>query len=258
MNEASRGTLESATSLLGEFRRLWTLARRGWLNGARPWLGIAAAFAAALVPTFLHFHILSPELWRSGAVYASLPLPMELARLPMSLFFPTPYLPMWAACAQLLVVVGLGELILGRWLTITVVFAGHFGSTLVARALLDSVHGHALGLAPALAHVLDTGPSAATTAIGACLLVSVRMNRGAALLSVSLLVAAFFVRGVDGVEHMVALAIGVLAGVAFRVATSTSAHIKPPWSIVHLVQTSDMDETCRSPTSDRVAGDARP
>jgi hypothetical protein len=185
--------------------------------------------AAVLVPTFLRLHILSPELWRSGAVYASLPLPMELARLPMSVFFPTPYLPMWASCLQLLVVVGLGELILGRWLTVMVAIAGHFGSTLLARVLLDSTHAHVFGLTPALAHVLDTGPSAATTAIGACLLVGARMNRCAVLLAVSLLVAAFFVRGVDGAEHSVALGCGVFAGFAFRVVTRPEPFRQPSW-----------------------------
>ena len=99
----------------------------------------------------------------------------------MSFFFPTAYLPLWAACAQLVVVIGLGELILGRWLTIAVAVVAHLGSTLIARMLLESVHSHVLGLTPALAHVLDTGPSAATTAVGACLLIAARMNRGAAL-----------------------------------------------------------------------------
>jgi hypothetical protein len=175
-----------------------------------------------LVPTFVHFHILRPELWRSGDVYASLSLTTELARLPMSLFLPTAYLPLWGACLQLLVVIGLGELILGRRLTIAVAIVGHFGSTLVARVLLDSVHGYVFGLTPALARILDSGPSAATTAVGACLLVSARMTRCAILLSVGLLAAALIAPGVDGVEHMVALSCGLLAGGAYRVFSSAT------------------------------------
>jgi hypothetical protein len=198
------------------------LAREGWARGVRPWFAIALTIAAILVPTFVHFHILRPELWRSGDVYASLPLSTELARLPMSLFLPTPYLPLWAACLQLLVVIGLGELIFGRRLTIAVAIAGHFGSTLVARVLLDSVHGYIFGLTPILAHALDTGPSAATTAVGACLLVSARMTRSAVLLSVGLLAAALIAPGVDGVEHTVALATGLLAGGAYRVFSSAT------------------------------------
>jgi hypothetical protein len=219
--------------LVGEFRRLWSLARDGWSRGARPWLAIAATIAAFLVPLFVHLHVLRPELWRSGDVYASLPLTTELARLPMSLFLPAAYLPVWGACLQILVVIGLGELVLGRRLTIAVALVGHFGSTLVARVLLHSVHGYVFGLTPALARVLDTGPSAATTAVGACLLVSARMTRSAVLLSVSLLAAALFAPGVDGVEHVMALACGLLAGAAYRVFSSTTFKIPSPaviWS----------------------------
>jgi hypothetical protein len=130
----------------------------------------------------------------------------------MSLFFPAAYLPLWAACAQLLVVIGLGEMILGRWLTIAVALIAHVGSTLIARALLLSLHDHLFGLSPALIRALDTGPSAATTAVGACLLISARMNRSAALLCAGLLIAAFLAPGLDGVEHTAALIWGLVAG----------------------------------------------
>jgi hypothetical protein len=203
-----------ATSLVQEFRGLWLLVRDRVSRGARPWLGVALAVATVLVWSFLHFHVLQPELFRSGDVYASLPITSELARLPMSVFLPTAYLPLWAACAQLLVVIGLGEMLLGRWLTIVVALVGHVSATLLARAFLDSGHGHLLGLLPAFSHVLDTGPSAATTAVGACVLVATRMHRSAVLLSIGLFVAAFFMHGVDGVEHVTALVWGVLAGIA--------------------------------------------
>jgi hypothetical protein len=198
--------------IVREFVGLWLLARYRFSRGARPWLGIATALAAVVVAVFLHFHVLRPELWKSGDVYAALPVTSELARLPMSLFLPTTYLPLWAACAQLLVVIGLGEMILGRWLTIVVALVGHVGSTLVARLLLESVHGHVFGLVPSMARALDSGPSAATAAVGACLLVATRMHRSALLLSVSLIVAALITRGVDGVEHTNAIVIGGVAG----------------------------------------------
>jgi hypothetical protein len=203
----------SRSGLAREFVGLWLLARCRWSQGARPWLGIATTLATILVATSLHFHILRPFLWRSGDVYATLPFTTELARMPMSILFPTALLPLWAACLQLLVVIGLGELILGRWLTIVVAVAGHFGSTLIARLLLQSVHGHLFGLVPAMAHILDTGPSAATTAVGACLLVATRMNRCALLLGIGLIGAAFIMPGVDGVEHTSALIFGVTVGV---------------------------------------------
>jgi hypothetical protein len=201
------------SGLAREFIRLWRLTRFRVARGERPWLGVAMALATCLVAIFLHFHILRPDLWRSGNVYAALPLTSELARLPMSFFLPTAYLPLWAACVQLVVVIGLGELILGRWLTIVVAMVGHFGATLFARVLLESVHNHFFGFMPVLLHGVDTGPSAATTAVGACLLVAVKMNRSALVLIVSLVGAAIITRGVDGVEHTTALVIGLTAGV---------------------------------------------
>ncbi|HUZ40581.1 MAG TPA: hypothetical protein VMU68_04215 [Acidimicrobiales bacterium] len=201
------------SGLAREFIRLWHLTRYRLARGERPWLGVAMALATCLVAIFLHFHILRPELWRSGDVYAALPLPSEVARLPISFLLPTAYLPLWAACVQLVVVIGLGELILGRWLTIVVAMVGHFGATLIARVLLESVHSHLFGFMPVLLHGVDTGPSAATTAVGACLLIAVKMNRCALLLIVSLVGAAIITRGVDGVEHTTALVIGLTAGV---------------------------------------------
>jgi hypothetical protein len=134
----------------------------------------------------------------------------------MSLFMPTAYLPLWGAVAQLAVVIGLGEIILGRSATVLVAAAGHFGSTLLARVLLNTPHVHILGLTPALAHVLDTGPSGATTAVGACLLVSLRMNRVAFLLFLGLAIAGVVAPGLDALEHGVALFAGLSAGVMLR------------------------------------------
>jgi hypothetical protein len=179
------------------------------MNGKRPWLGVSLALASIAVAVMVHFHVLSPELWRSGDVYASLPVTTELIRLPMSLFMPTAYLPLWGAILQLVLVIGLGELILGRSVTLLVAATGHVGSTLMARVLLQTPHVAFFGLAPAMARLLDTGPSGATTAVGACLLVALRMNRAAILLTLGLLVAALLAPGLDAVEHATALAVGV-------------------------------------------------
>jgi hypothetical protein len=217
--EVSRGT-----GLRAEFARLWLATRVGWANGARPWLGVSLALACAAVTVLLRFHAVHTELWRSGDVYASLPLTTELVRLPMSFFMPTAYLPLWGAVLQLLVVIGLGELILGRSMTLLVAATGHVGSTLVARVLLDTAHAHIVGLTPAFAKLLDTGPSGATTAVGACLLVAMRMNRSAILLSLGLLIAALVAPGVDGVEHTVSLFAGLGAGLIARWVYSRTPH----------------------------------
>ncbi|HEV3186889.1 MAG TPA: hypothetical protein VGZ04_02460 [Acidimicrobiales bacterium] len=218
--EAPNPLAIGGVSPLKELRFLTVLTGRRLRQGSRPWLGLVLACVTALVALMLRFHVMSPDLWRSGAVYASLPLKSELARLPMSLFLPTPYLPAWAASGQILIVFGLGEMILGRWLTVVVATLGHFGSSLVAFVLLNAVHQSVFGLTPALAHALDTGPSAATTAVGACLLVAVRMKRSAWLLTLALVAAALIAPGIDGVEHIVALVCGLAAGGVYRIAFS--------------------------------------
>ena len=198
---------------LPELRRLILLARSNLSSGTRPWLAAAIGGVALVVYLLLRDPSIAPVLWHAGAVYASLPFTTELGRLPMSLFLPTPYLPIWGAVGQIIIVIGFGELLLGRRLTIAVASIGHLVATLTARAMIELAHGGLLGLSPALAHVLDTGPSAAVTAVGACLLVVLRMNRCAAVLCVALLIAAAVSPGIDGLEHLVALGCGILAGI---------------------------------------------
>jgi len=209
--------------MFGEWRGLWTIVRQAWSRGTRPWFAVSVATATAVIYALAENHSLSAFLWRAGGVSAALPIKLELARLPLSLFLATPYLPVWAACAQILAVFGIGEFVLGRRLTIVLTVVGHFGATLVGRVVLDAIHTSVFGLTPALARVLDTGPSAATTAVGACLLVVARMNRSAALLGAALIGAYLVAPGVDGVEHLVALACGLGAGALYRVVASRFA-----------------------------------
>jgi hypothetical protein len=222
------GAPAGAPSRLGahrfpELRHLIDLARNAWSNGKRPWLGISMGTIAVVVSILLRDPTIGRPLWHSGAVYASLPLPTELARLPMSLFLPTPYLPLWGAVAQLVVVLGLGELVLGRLMTAAIATVGHVVATLAARVVIDLVHASWFGLSPSLVHVLDTGPSAAVTAVGAYLLLSTGMNRCTALLCLGLLIGALIVTGIDGVEHLVALACGLCPGFVSRYASTRRA-----------------------------------
>jgi hypothetical protein len=203
-----RGHLAASPQRLPEIRHLLTLARSNLSSGSRPWLALTLSATTVVIYALLPYPAIGSTLWHSGAVYAALPLPTELWRLPMSLFLPTPYLPVWGAAAQLIAVLGFAELLFGRWLTIGIATFGHVAATLTARLLVGGV----LGLSPALAHVLDTGPSAAVTAIGAYLLVVLGMHRCTTILCAALFIAAVVAPGIDGVEHLVALAFGLLAG----------------------------------------------
>jgi len=205
-----------ALRAVDEVRRLIVSVRSGWMLGRRPWVALGLGAVTALVYWLLGNRSIGPDLWHSGSVYASLPITTELRRLPMSLLLPTPFLPEWGAIAQLIAVIGIGELILGRWVTLLVALGGHTVATLSARMAIELGPARFTGLTPIVAHTLDTGPSAAAVAAGACLLVTLRDKRCAALLFVALVLAALFTPGIDGFEHLVGLAFGVVAGLGIR------------------------------------------
>ncbi len=188
----------------------------GWARGRRPWLGAAAALTSVATVLVLHERTVGHTVWHAGDVTASIPLTVELYRLPMSLFLPTPLLPLWGAAAQLLVVIGLGELVLGRWITLLAAGVGQVSATFAARLLLDVGAGRFVGLPHFLAHALDTGPSGVTVAVGACALMASRCHQLTALLAAALVLAACLGPGLDGPEHLVALVCGVLLGALSR------------------------------------------
>jgi hypothetical protein len=208
--------MRAALITVGELRRVFVIARFAWKNGRRPWFAAMMAAGAVAVYVLLHNSVVAPWLWRAGDVTAALPLSTELWRLPLSLFVPTAFLPLWAAVGQLLVVLGLGEILLGRWVTVVVAALGHAVATLTARAMIEVCSGNLFCLPAGLAHAVDTGPSAAVTAVGACLLVTARCYRSAAVLSGALLIAAIAAPGLDGQEHLLALACGLIAGALCR------------------------------------------
>jgi hypothetical protein len=209
------GVVTVALVTVGELRRLLVLARFAWDNGRRPWFAVLMAAGTVVVYILLHSTV-GPGLRSAGAVSASLPLSTELLRLPMSFFLPTEYLPVWGAAAQILVVLGLAEILVSRWLTVAVAAIGHVTATLCARAMVELCPGNLLCLPTAVAHVVDTGPSAASTAVGAFLLVATRCYCSAAILASVLLIAAIAAPGLDGQEHLLALACGLCAGALSR------------------------------------------
>lgn len=201
---------------VGELRGVLLSARSALARGRHPWFAASMAAASLAVYGLLHDPSAAPALMRAGAVSASLPLSVELRRLPMSLFLPTPFLPVWGAAAQLFIVLGVAEVLLGRWLTLAVAAVGHVAATLSARAVIEYCPGNLLCLPAALSRAIDTGPSAAVTAVGACLLIATRSYRCAAVLCCALLIAGVAAHGLDGQEHLVALACGLFAGVLVR------------------------------------------
>jgi hypothetical protein len=155
------------------------------------------------------------------------PLHRWIVRLPGSLIAPAPELPVWGSLAQVLVVVGIAEAAMGRIATVTVGLLGHFISAIAARVLL----GAGSDVPGALPHIdrylLDTGPSAATVALTAYLVVVLRCPMLGAVAGAGIAAAAFEHSGLAASEHLVAWAVGMLCGVIqlllLRGATSRGA-----------------------------------
>lgn len=181
-----------------------------WRAGGRPVVGVCAGGVSIAVTAAYGLPWLRPFVERSGAVRADLPLGVEILRLPASAFLPTAELPVAAAAAQLVLVLGLGELLLGRGRTLAMAAGAHVGCTMLVRQLLRLGPVPVIGLPADQAHLLDTGPSVMTAAVGAWLLVRARAWWALALLVGSLMAAAISQNDMDGHEHLAAVLCGAL------------------------------------------------
>jgi hypothetical protein len=190
-----------------ELTRVLVAARHQWRAGRRPVLAVVAAGLCVAITAGYASPALRPDVIDAGAVRARLPLGVELVRLPLSAFVPTVELPLLAAVLQVLVVVGLAELLVGRLATVTVAIASQALCTLLARVLVQA--GGLLGLPIAQAGVLDTGPSVITTALGAWLLLRYRAYWCLGLLAGALLAGAAVQDNLDGREHLAAVLCGL-------------------------------------------------
>ena len=140
------------------------------------------------------------------------PLRMWLLRLPGSLLAPAPDLAVWGSVAQILVVVGIAEAAAGRFVTVSVALAGHVVSTVAGRTLIVVGSGVLGGLPSIDRQVLDTGPSAATVALIAYLVVVLRCPILGTLAAAGLSVAMLSHSDLAGREHLVAWLVGMACG----------------------------------------------
>ncbi|MFH8346329.1 hypothetical protein [Streptomyces sp. NPDC018045] len=157
-------------ALLAQWHRVagptWAALRRRRL-AAVP----VTAASAVLVVTF-HALALTDAgerlVWSLAGVRADVPVPLVLLRLPLSLFAPAPGLPWWGALAQVVVIFGVAECVLGTLRTATVSLTVTAAATFFARFLLSLGPGHPLAVSPAEAALADTGPSAAVVGLLIC------------------------------------------------------------------------------------------
>jgi hypothetical protein len=152
---------------------------------------------------------------RVSAVSVRQPWSSTLVRVPGSLVVPAPRLPVWGALAQLLVVVGLAETIIGRRITLVAMLVTQYLTTFVGRAVGALDHSW---LSVPVDQLIgrDTGPSAAVVALAVAVGVVVNARLLAGGLIVVLLVELVVTKRLASREHVAAVVIGLAIGFVVR------------------------------------------
>jgi len=152
-----------------------------------------------------------------GVVRASLPLDVSLLRTPLSLYVPALDLPVWGALAQVFVVFGVAEIVLGKRLTLVVAYVCTLAGTLFARVGVAIGPDHLFGFPSWVGYVRDTGPSAAVVALAVCIAFRCRAWWTGGTVAVVMVVEAVVLPNLAGLEHVVALLFAVLIAVSVEV-----------------------------------------
>ncbi|MFE2109336.1 hypothetical protein ACFXAF_26230, partial [Kitasatospora sp. NPDC059463] len=152
-----------------------------------------------------------------GVVKAALPLEVSLLRTPLSLYVPALDLPVWGALAQVFVVFGIAEIVLGRRLTLVVAYTCTMAGTLFARVGVAIGPDHVFGFPKWVAHVRDTGPSAAVVALAICIAFRCRAWFTAGLVVALMVGEAVVLPNLAGMEHVVAVIAALLIAVSVEV-----------------------------------------
>ncbi|WP_354641601.1 hypothetical protein [Kitasatospora camelliae] len=154
---------------------------------------------------------------RIGVVKASLPLEVSLLRTPLSLYVPALDLPVWGALVQVFLVFGVAEIVLGRRATLVVAYSCTLAGTLFARVGVAIGPDHLFGFPSWVAHVRDTGPSAAVVALAVCVAIRCRAWWTAGAVALAMVVEAVLLPNLAGLEHVVALLVAVLIAASAEV-----------------------------------------
>ncbi|MFI9270059.1 hypothetical protein ACIGXM_05005 [Kitasatospora sp. NPDC052896] len=180
-------------------------------------LAITATFLILLFSIVQHMPGGEVLVTRLGVVKAALPLDVSLLRTPLSLYVPALDLPVWGALAQVLVVFGIAEIVLGRKMTLVVAYACTLAGTLYARFGVEVGPDHLFGFPAWVAHVRDTGPSAAVVALSVCVAWKCRAwVTGGAVIAVMVGEVAVL-PNLAGLEHVVAIVTAVLIAASLEV-----------------------------------------
>ena len=173
-------------------------------------LATAATFLILLFSIVQHLPGGERVVNQLGVVKAALPLDVSLLRTPLSLYVPALDLPVWGALAQVLLVFGIAEIVLGRRMTLVIAYLCTLAGTIFARVGVEIGPGHLFGFPEKVAVMRDTGPSAAVVALAVCVAWKCRawFTMGAVL--ATMVGEAVVLPNLAGLEHVVALITAVL------------------------------------------------
>ncbi len=180
-------------------------------------LASAATFLVLLFSIVQHLPGGDRFVTHIGVVRAALPLEVSLLRTPLSLFVPALDLPVWGALAQVFVVFGVAEIVLGRRLTLIVAYVCTLAGTLFARVAVAVGPDHLFGFPGWVAHVRDTGPSAAVVALALCIAFRCRAWFTGSTVLVLMVGEAVILPNLAGLEHVVALLAAALIAATVEV-----------------------------------------
>ncbi|MFI9026100.1 hypothetical protein [Streptomyces sp. NPDC053560] len=183
-------------------------------RAGRTWRAVPMTLAAVALTAFCQ--LAQNQHWgygiiqQLGCVRAADPLWAALLRTPLSLFVPALDLPVWGALAQILVVFGIAELVLGRRRTLLIAYTASLAGTLYARLGVAIGPGFPLGLPAADAQVVDTGPSAAVVGLAMAVCWRHRAWLTGALVAALMIAEVLVKANLAGKEHLAAI-VAVLA-----------------------------------------------
>lgn len=190
-----------------EWGPLWSTVRRGLVT--REWRAAPMTLGAVCLTAL--FQYVQNRSWGYqfvqdiGSVRAADPLWLSLLRTPLSLFVPALDLPVWGALAQILIVFGIAEICLGRWVTLAIGYVATLAGTLYARLAISLGPHGPLGLPASDARIVDNGPSAAVVGLAIYVCWHYRARRTAVVVAALMVIEAAVKPNLAGKEHLAAI-----------------------------------------------------
>ncbi|GAB2689467.1 hypothetical protein GCM10010442_03200 [Kitasatospora kifunensis] len=199
-------------AVVGEWGTLFSTVREHVVRKRFASIPLAAGATFLILLFSIVQHLPGGEAFvtRIGVVKAALPLDISLLRTPLSLYVPALDLPVWGALAQVLLVFGIAEIVLGRKATLFIAYACTLAGTLYARIGVQIGPEHLFGFASKVAYMRDTGPSAAVVALAICVAWKCRAWFTGAAVVATMIGEVIVLPNLAGLEHVVAIITAVL------------------------------------------------